>query len=65
MVHPRRTARKSTGYLPTGLLAPRDVPPPLEPQPDSPQYVSQGEDSFEIVVTIPVVEDTQEAQQLP
>jgi hypothetical protein len=45
-------------------LTPRDVPPLPEPQPDSPQYVPQGEDSFEIVVTIPAREDTQEAQQL-
>jgi hypothetical protein len=65
MVHPRRTARKSTGYQPTGLLEPRDVPPLLEPHPDSPQYVPQGEDSFEIVVMVPVGEDTQEAQHLP
>jgi hypothetical protein len=41
------------------------VPPPPEPQPDSPQYVPQWEDSFEIVVMVPVGEDTQEAQQLP
>jgi hypothetical protein len=41
------------------------APPPPEPQPDSPQYVPQGDDSFEIVVTVPVGEDTQEAQQLP
>jgi hypothetical protein len=40
------------------------VPPPLELQPDSPQYVPQGEDSFEIVVTIPAGEDMKEAQQL-
>jgi hypothetical protein len=39
MVHPRRTARKSTGRLPVGHLVPRDVPPPPEPQLDSPQYV--------------------------
>jgi hypothetical protein len=45
-------------------LAPRDVPPPPEPQPDSPQYIPQGDDSFEIVDTVPVGEDTQEAQQL-
>jgi hypothetical protein len=44
---------------------PRDVPPQSEPQPDTPQYVPQEEDSFEIMVTVPVGEDTQEAQQLP
>jgi hypothetical protein len=57
-----RTAQKSTGRQPTGQLVPRNVPPPPEPQPDSPQYVPQGEDYFEIVVTVPAGEDTQEAQ---
>jgi hypothetical protein len=65
MVRPRRTAQKRTGCQPTGQLAPRDVPPPPEPQPDSPQYIPQGEDSLEIVVTVPIAEHTQEAQQLP
>jgi hypothetical protein len=41
------------------------VPPPPELQSDSPQYIPQGEDSFEIVVTVPAGEDMQEAQQLP
>jgi hypothetical protein len=41
------------------------VPPQLKPQPDSPRYVPQKEDNFEIVVTVPAGEDTQEAQQLP
>jgi hypothetical protein len=41
------------------------VSPQPEPQPNSPQYVPQDKDSFEIVVTVPVGEDTQEAQQLP
>jgi hypothetical protein len=41
------------------------VPPPPEPQADSPQYIPQEEDSFEIVVTVPVGKDTQEAQHLP
>jgi hypothetical protein len=41
------------------------VPPQPEPQPDSPQHVPHGEDSFDIVVMVPTGEDTQEAQQLP
>jgi hypothetical protein len=53
MVHPRRTSQKSTECQPTGQLVPRDVPPPPESQLDSPQYIPQGEDSFEIVVTVP------------
>jgi hypothetical protein len=40
-------------------------PPPLEPQPNSPQYVPEREHSFEIVVTVPAGEDMQDAQQLP
>jgi hypothetical protein len=65
MVRARRTAQKSIGHQPTGQLVPKDVLPPPEPQPNSPQYVPQREDSFEIVVTVPIGEDTQEAQQLP
>jgi hypothetical protein len=65
MVRPHRTTQKSTGHPPTGQLAPMDVPPPPKLQPSSPQYVPQGEDTFEIVVTVLVGEDTQEAQQLP
>jgi hypothetical protein len=61
MVCTRRTARKSTGRQPTGQLAPRDVLPQQEPQPDSPQE----EEPFEIVVTVPVGEDSQEAQPMP
>jgi hypothetical protein len=61
MVHTRRTARKSTGYQPIEQLAPRDVPPQQEPQPDSPQE----EEPFEIVVTVLAGEDLQEAQPMP
>jgi hypothetical protein len=58
MVHTHRTARKSTGRQPTGQLAPRNVPPQQEPQHDSPQE----DEPFEIMVTVPVGEDSQEAQ---
>jgi hypothetical protein len=64
MVRPHHVARKSTGHQPTCQLAPRDVPPQPKSQLNSPQYVPQEEDSFEIVVTIPTGEDTQEAQQM-
>jgi hypothetical protein len=64
MTSTRRTARKSTGHQPTGQLVPRNVPPQPEPQHDSPQYIPQGDGSFEIVVTVPAGEDTQEAQQM-
>jgi hypothetical protein len=54
MVRSRRTARKSTGRLPVGLMAPREVPPQQEPQHDSPHYIPQEEGPFEIMVTVPV-----------
>jgi hypothetical protein len=61
MVRTRRIARKSTGRQPTGQLVARDVPPQQEPQPDSPQE----EEPFEIVVIVPVGENSQEAQTMP
>jgi hypothetical protein len=61
MVRTCHTARKSTRRQPTGQLAPRDVPPQQEPQPNSPQE----EEPFEIVVTVPAGEDSQEAQPMP
>jgi hypothetical protein len=61
MVRTRHTARKSTGRQPTRQLAPRDVPPQQEPQSDSPSE----EEPFEIVVTVPAGEDSQEAQPMP
>jgi hypothetical protein len=62
MARTRRIARKSTGRLPISQLAPRNMPPQPEPQPDSPQYVPHEEDNFKIVVTVPMGEDTQKAQ---
>jgi hypothetical protein len=61
MVRTRRTARKSIGRQPTRQLAPRDVLPQQEPQPDSPQE----EEPFEIIVTVPAGEDSQEAPPMP
>jgi hypothetical protein len=53
MARTRRTACKSTGRLPVGQLAPRDVPQPQESQPDAPQEASPEEDSFEIELVVP------------
>jgi hypothetical protein len=53
MAHTRRTARKSTGHLPIGQLAPRNVPQPEESQPDVPQEASPEEEPFEIEPIIP------------
>jgi hypothetical protein len=47
MARTRRTACKSTGHLPVGQLAPRNVPPPQESQPDAPQDASLEEEPFE------------------
>jgi hypothetical protein len=53
MAHTRRTARKSTGCLPVGQLAPRNVPLPQESQPDVPQEASTEEEPFEIELMVP------------
>jgi hypothetical protein len=53
MAHTRRTARKSTGRLPVGQLAPRNVPQPQESQPNIPQEASPEEEPFEIELVVP------------
>jgi hypothetical protein len=53
MARTRRTARKSTGRLPVGQLAPRNVPQPQESQPDVPQEASPEEEPFEIELVVP------------
>jgi hypothetical protein len=53
MAHTRRTARNSTGHLPVGQLAPRNVPQPQESQPDVPQEASPEEEPFKIELVVP------------
>jgi hypothetical protein len=53
MARTRRIARKSTGRLLIGQLAPRNVPQPLESQPDAPQEASQEEEPLEIELVVP------------
>jgi hypothetical protein len=53
MAHICRTACKSTGRLPVGELAPRNVPQPQESQPDIPQEASPEEEPFEIELVVP------------
>jgi hypothetical protein len=53
MARTRRTARKSTGRLPIGQLAPRNVPQPQESQPDIPQEASPEEEPFQIELVVP------------
>jgi hypothetical protein len=52
MARTHRTARKSTGRLPIGQLAPRNVPQPQESQPDLPQETSPEEEPFEIELVV-------------
>jgi hypothetical protein len=69
MARTRRTAHKSTGRLPIGQLAPRNVPQPQESQPDIPQEASPEEEPFEIELVVPespTAQDTSaEEQQQP
>jgi hypothetical protein len=53
MARTRRTACKSTGRLPVGQLAPRNVPQPQESQPDIPQEASPEEEPFKIELVVP------------
>jgi hypothetical protein len=62
MARTRRTARKSTGRLPVGHLAPQNVPQPQESQPDVPQEASPEEEPFEIEL---VVSESPTAQDSP
>jgi hypothetical protein len=53
MAHTCRTARKSTGRLPVGQLAPRNVPQPQESQADIPREATSEEEPFEIELVAP------------
>jgi hypothetical protein len=53
MARTHRTARKSTGRLPVGQLAPWNLPQPQESQPDVPQEASPEEEPFEIELVVP------------
>jgi hypothetical protein len=61
MVRTCRTARKSTGPLPVGQLAPRNVPQPQESQPDVPQEATPEEEPFEIELVVPESPTTQDS----
>jgi hypothetical protein len=53
MARTRRTARKSTGRVPVGQLAPRNMPQPQESQTDIPQEATPEEEPFEIELVVP------------
>jgi hypothetical protein len=69
MARTRRTACKSTGRLPIGQLAPRNVPQPQESQPDVPQEASPEDEPYEIELVVPESPTAQdsptEGQQQP
>jgi hypothetical protein len=64
-----RTTCKSTGRLPVGQLAPRNMLQPQESQPDVPQETSPEEKPFEIELVVPESSTAQdspaEEQQQP
>jgi hypothetical protein len=64
----RHTARKSTGHLLVGQLAPQNVPQPQESQPDLPQEASPEEEPFEIELVVPespMAQDSPAEEQQP
>jgi hypothetical protein len=68
MAHTRRTARKSTGRLPVGQLAPQNVPRPQESQPDIPREATSEEELFEIELVVPkspTAQDSPAKEQQP
>jgi hypothetical protein len=68
MARTRHTARKSTGYLPVGQLAPRNMPQPQDSQPDIPQEASPEEEPFEIELAVPespTAQDSPAEEQQP
>jgi hypothetical protein len=68
MAHTHRTARKITGRLPVGQLAPRNVPQPQESQPNIPQEPTREEEPFEIELVVPkspTAQDSPAEEQQP
>jgi hypothetical protein len=68
MAHTCRTACKSTGHLPVGQLAPRNVSQPQESYPDIPQETSPEEEPFEIELVVlerPTAQDSPAEEQQP
>jgi hypothetical protein len=68
MARTHRTAHKSTGCLPVGQLAPRNVPQPQESHPDIPQEASPEEEPFKIELVVlesPTAQDSPAEEQQP
>jgi hypothetical protein len=68
MARTHRTARKSTGRLPVGQLAPQNVPRPQESQTDIPREATSEEEPFEIELVVPespTAQDSPAEEQQP
>jgi hypothetical protein len=68
MARTHRTTRKSTGRLPVGQLAPRNMPQPQESQPDIPREATSEEEPFEIELVVPespTAQDSPAEEQQP
>jgi hypothetical protein len=68
MARTRRTTCKSTGCLPVGQLAPRNMLQPQESQPNIPQEASREEEPFEIELVVPespTAQDSPAEEQQP
>jgi hypothetical protein len=61
MARTHRTARKSSGRLLVGQLAPQNMPQPRESQPDIPQEATPEEEPFEIELVVPERPTTQDS----
>jgi hypothetical protein len=61
MARTRCTTRKSTGCLPVGQLAPRNVPRPQESQPNIPREATSEEKPFETELVAPESPTTQDS----
>jgi hypothetical protein len=61
MARTHRIAHKSTGRLPVGQLAPRNVPQPQESQPDVPHEATPEEEPFKIELVVPESPTTQDS----
>jgi hypothetical protein len=62
------TARKSTGHLPVGQLAPQNMSQPQESQPDIPREATSEEEPLEIELVVPespTAQDSPAEEQQP
>jgi hypothetical protein len=68
MARTHHTSCKSTGRLPTGQLAPQNMPQPQESQPNIPQEATPEEEPLEIELVVPespTAQDSPAEEQQP